>query len=416
MQQRFALNGPPGAARRRDPSERDAIPAISGRDRVEAPQSSPHVGFACNWDPEPEMTWSGTPWALRQALAQKTRISDVGVRFGRAARFTLKGLHARRGPAGLVSVWQHSSVTDGLIRRRLHHGIASSRPDVILEIQDLGIVDLPYATYQDLSYDVLLGLLDSGHELTHFPGFSRRRLEARAERQRRIYHRASAILVMSRWFAEELAATGVPPRLIHVVHPGINTVLPAIDETLPPHKGPFRPSTGPRLLFVGRDFFSKGGDLVVRAHELLRRDHDPRATLVVAGPATWPLRRPPGPGVRFVGPITRQQVARELGQADLLLMPSRFEGFGIAIAEALVSGTPVIARRAFAMPEIIRPGHDGDLIVADDHEALAATVRRCLQDEKLYRRVWTGRQVAAEHWSWSRAAGEIVDILSGLRS
>ena len=414
MQHRLALKGPPGAARLRGAPGPNPTPAASRRDSGDPPLSSPHVGFACNWDPDPSTTWSGTPWALRQALAQKTLTSDVGVQFGRAARLTLKALHARRAPSGPVSVWQHSSLTDGLITHRLRHGIATSMPEVVLEIQDLGIVDRPYATYQDLTYDVLLGLLDSGHQLTHFPGFSRRRLEARAERQRRIHHQASAILVMSRWLADELAATGLPRRRIHVVHPGINTALPVIDESLAPNKGPFRPDTAPRLLFVGRDFFSKGGDLVVRAHELLRREHDPETTLVVAGPAAWPLRRPPGPGVRFVGHISRQQVAEELRHADLLLMPSRFEGFGIAIAEALVSGTPVIARRAFAMPEIIRPGHDGELITDDDHVTLAATVLRCFQDEELYRRVWTGRQVAAERWSWSRAAGEIVDILSDL--
>ena len=116
-----------------------------------------------------------------------------------------------------------------------------------------------------------------------------------------------------------------------------------------------------RLLFVGwgtdvSDFYRKGGDLVVAALALLRRDHDPRITLTVVGPETWPLPGSPPDGVRFLGSLPAHEVAPLYDSHDLFVMPSRMEAFGIVFTEAVARGLPCVARDAYAMPEIVTPG------------------------------------------------------------
>jgi len=71
---------------------------------------------------------------------------------------------------------------------------------------------------------------------------------------------------------------------------------------------PERAAPRRRLLFVGRvnhdfDFYAKGGDLVLATLALLRRDHDPRITLTVAGPENWPVPGSPPDGVPFLGSL-----------------------------------------------------------------------------------------------------------------
>ncbi|HLZ37944.1 MAG TPA: glycosyltransferase [Mycobacteriales bacterium] len=164
---------------------------------------------------------------------------------------------------------------------------------------------------------------------------------------------------------------------------------------------PRRPSPRRRLLFVGRDFHTKAGDVVVAAFRLLRAEFDPRMTLTVAGPAAWPLPGPVPDGVRFLGPVPVRRVADLLDDADLFVMPSRFEGFGIAFAEALARGLPCIARDDFAMPELVVPGHNGALVRDDDPVALAYAIADVLQDEHVYARCAGSAAAVSAHFTWN---------------
>lgn len=126
---------------------------------------------------------------------------------------------------------------------------------------------------------------------------------------------------MSRWFARSMVEqTSVPPGKVHVVHPGVSLgrAFHNGDLAMGPVNGqgehklhrplPERAAPRRRLLFVGRvnhdfDFYAKGGDLVLATLALLRRDHDPRITLTVAGPENWPLPGSPPDGVPFLGSL-----------------------------------------------------------------------------------------------------------------
>ncbi len=93
-------------------------------------------------------------------------------------------------------------------------------------------------------------------------------------------------------------------------------------------------------------------------------------------------------------------------------MPSRQEAFGIVFCEALARGLPCIARNALAMPEIVKPGVNGDLVDSDDPAALAEVIVKTLADDSLYARCAAAADETREHYSWDRAGREAVTAIT----
>jgi glycosyltransferase involved in cell wall biosynthesis len=372
------------------------------------------LGFACAWAARPELTWSHTPWNLRAALRDRVEVVDLGVTYPPVVRAALKAACARRYRGQWVSMWRHSRAARRYGELAIRRALRGRPCDAVLQMQDLAAVDRPYLLYQDLSYDVLLERAGQPGGLTHFPTLSLTAVHRLRDRQRELYGAAAGVLAMSRWFADHLVAqSGVPADRIRVVHPGASALRPR-DPALA-ERVHLRRMAGPRrrLLFVGKDFHTKAGELVVAALALLRRDHDPHLTLTIAGPDGWPLPGPVPSGVDFRGRLPVGEVARLYDEHDLFVLPSRFEGFGIVFVEALAHGLPCVARRAFAMPEIVTPGVNGDLVERDDPADLAARILRLLGDDSVYERAHAGAAGVAAHYSWGRAADE---VLSAVRS
>jgi glycosyltransferase involved in cell wall biosynthesis len=383
----------------------------------------PRIGFACLWEEIPERTWSYTAWNLRAGMRLAGEVVDVGVRIPALPRTALKALHTRPRRGRLTTSWAYSRLTDAysarLLRRDLALASAGGGCDAVLTIQDLAALPVPFYLYQDLSYDALIAARDGADALADLLSITPATVARRRERQLAIYERATGIVAMSRWFARALVdQTGLPAGKIHVVHPGVsaqralhgygtaNGHVPArvlIPERMPPRR---------RLLFVGNDFYRKGGDLVVAALAVLRREHDPHITLTVAGPKAWPQPGGPPDGVRFLGSLPADEIARLYDGHDLFVMPSRMEPFGIVFAEAIARGLPCIARDAYAMPEIITPGVSGALVTGDDIGELAATIAASLADDGLYAKCYEHAPDAARYFSWERAGHEVVDVIA----
>ncbi len=106
--------------------------------------------------------------------------------------------------------------------------------------------------------------------------------------------------------------------------------------------------------------------------------------------------------IRFTGPLNDLQA--EYRNADVFVLPSRFEGYGMVFAEALAAGLPIIAARAGAVPDVV-PESAGLLVAADDARALSAAITRVLNDRELRLRLRQGARAAANSLpSWSDAA------------
>jgi glycosyltransferase involved in cell wall biosynthesis len=364
------------------------------------------LGFACAWDPRPEPTWSYTPWYLRGALRERTDVLDVGMSYPKAVRLPLKAMHARRGDGNWVSMWKHSAAAWHYAEYVLRRGERAARCDVVVQVQDLTALRTPYLVLQDLSYDVLLDELTEHGRLVHFPSLTRSDAERLRDRQRRIYAGAAGVLAMSQWFADHLVrVSGVPAAKVHVVHPGASA---AIREYTGGRHVADRPRR--RLLFVGKDFVTKAGDQVLAALALLRSGVDPEITLTVVGPKEWPLPGEPPAGVRYLGRVPLDRMRALYAEHDLFVMPSRFEGFGIALVEALAHGLPCVARRAYAMPEIVRAGDNGDLVSGDEPAELAGVIAKLLADDEVFVRAADQAADVRRHYSWSRAADDVLAV------
>lgn len=362
------------------------------------------VGFACHWDRRPETTWSGTPWNLRERLRDLHHLVDIDVGPPVPARALLKAAGMRRANGEWRSMWRHGRVHTQWVERELRTKVRKTGVDVVLQIQDLGDVPVPFLLFQDLSYHILIDHY-GGHHVPHFRTLGRDRLQQLNDRQIGLYHRATALLPTSEWLARDLVALGVAPDRIHVVNPGINAAL-APGASVPVR----RAGSVRRLLLVGRDFDTKGGDIVVAAFEILRKHFGAAIELTIIGPPTWPLARPIPAGVTFLGPLPRQRVAEALDTHDLFVMPSRLEGFGIAFVEALVRGLPCVGRDACAMPEIF--GEDGGRLVrGDEPQELAEVIVSALGDDDLYQACAEAAPRRREHYTWDRAAHQVSDAI-----
>jgi len=181
---------------------------------------------------------------------------------------------------------------------------------------------------------------------------------------------------------------------------------------------PHRPGGGElRLLHVGNVHPTKGLDVLLAA--LAELAFVPYRLEIAGGIADRSFRRsldelmdrPLQRRVRFLGPVPPAAMAEVYRRADVTVVPSRYEGFGIALLEAMGFGMPVVAGREGGAGEMIAHGQEGFLVPPGDPDAVAEALR-ALADDGL--RAEMGR-AARRRWerlpTWEDSMGELVDLL-----
>ena len=115
--------------------------------------------------------------------------------------------------------------------------------------------------------------------------------------------------------------------------------------------------------------------------------------------------------ISHVSGVTDERIVELYAQAELAVVPSLYEGFSLPAIEAMATGTCLVATTGGALPEVT--GVDNDTVLscpAGDAEALAATIRRGLDDKELRDRIGAaGRVRVVERWSWRHCAALTVD-------
>jgi N-acetyl-alpha-D-glucosaminyl L-malate synthase BshA len=138
---------------------------------------------------------------------------------------------------------------------------------------------------------------------------------------------------------------------------------------------------------------------VVEIFARVRREIPARLLMVGDGPDVGDalrLARAKGIGddVQFLG--EQDQVVPLLSSADVFLLPSGQESFGLAALEAMACGVPVVASRVGGLPEVISHGVNGFLHVPDDLDGMAASTLALLTDQVVHERMGAAARVAAE--------------------
>ena len=197
--------------------------------------------------------------------------------------------------------------------------------------------------------------------------------------ERSLARRTAKIVAITSALARfQVERVGLPAEKVEVIHYGLED-LPAPWGANPPDSVP---GDAQVLLAISRLEPQKGLDVAVRALPSIRVRH-PNAALVVLGEGPQraelaALARELEVPVHLLGRVP--DVAAWLHRADVLVHPARWEGFGLALLEAMLASKPVVATNASSIPEIVADGETGLLVPPDDPAALAAAVNRVLGD------------------------------------
>ncbi|MDE0607891.1 MAG: glycosyltransferase family 1 protein [Acidimicrobiaceae bacterium] len=224
---------------------------------------------------------------------------------------------------------------------------------------------------------------------------------------------ASLICTPSRWVAESVEETlGVGPDKIRVVSSTWDPAPAAHDDPEIAELG-----DGPVVLYPAATHPHKNHLTLLQAVDRLADRHRD-LTLVLtggggraeAGVASRVARA--RVRVRRLGRVSPSMLSALIRRADVLAFPSRYEGFGLPLLEAMHSGTPVVAGDNSAMPEVVA---DAGLLLAADKPAMwADAIDEIVTDSSLASRLSAAGRARAERYAPASAAARLVDAWRSL--
>jgi glycogen(starch) synthase len=232
-------------------------------------------------------------------------------------------------------------------------------------------------------------------------------------------NRADAVITCSSAMRDEVAQLfELDPDRIAVLHNGI---VPRRWRTsrarVTSARNRFAPGGGPLLLYFGRLEYEKGVQDLIAALPRIRRAH-PGTRALVAGTGTAAemlvesarrhrVRR----SVDFLGHLPDEDLVALLAATDAVVLPSRYEPFGIVALEAAAAGAPLVASTAGGLGEVVVDGETGVSFAPGDVEAVARAVGAVLTDPKAAeRRADAARIRLAVDFDWARIAAGTASV------
>ena len=225
--------------------------------------------------------------------------------------------------------------------------------------------------------------------------------------ERGLARRAARIVAITDALARfQVERVGLPARKVVTIHYGLD----APPDAWGTNPADDVPPDARVVLAVCRLEHQKGLDVAVRALASLR-EHERRVHLVVLGegPEREPLEelaRELGVPLHLLGRVP--DVTAWLRRAEVLVHPVRWEGFGLAVLEAMLAAIPVVASRVSSLPELVEDGVTGRLIQPNDPAALASALRELLDEGAGYGAA--ARRRAQERFSVARMADATLDV------
>jgi D-inositol-3-phosphate glycosyltransferase len=241
----------------------------------------------------------------------------------------------------------------------------------------------------------------------------------RAEAEARVVGCSDAILASCTVEAAQLEALyGAQPDRIEIVAPAVDHAFFAPGNRHQARRALSLPTVPPMLLFVGRIQPLKGLDVAVTALASLTRHPD--AFLVAVGGPSGPNGQAEltriralasdlgiAERVRFVPPQRHELLSTYYRAADVCLVPSRSESFGLVALEAAACGTPVVASAVGGLTTLVEHGRTGFLVEGRDPADFAARVGEVLASHRLAAEMSVGASARARRYTWSVAAARL---------
>jgi D-inositol-3-phosphate glycosyltransferase len=323
-------------------------------------------------------------------------------------------LHVEAGPRAAVPKHDLPDLVDSFVDASMHRMLEREPVDVLH-----GNYWLSGAVAHRLKHELDLPLVATFHTLARVKAEAG--VDDDAEHRTRVEHQviacADLMLASTEGERSQLAS-------LYEAHPDrIEVVPPGVDHTVffPGDRGAARRRLGidsPRvLLFVGRIQELKGTDLAIRALAAL---DDPKTVLIVVGGPSGrdgaaeqarvhALAEELGVSgqIHWVSPRRHERLADYYRAADVCIVPSRSESFGLVALEAAACGTPVVAAAVGGLRSLVAHEHSGFLIEGRDPVDFAAPVERLLADGILAAEIGANAVAQSARYSWSMTAGRL---------
>lgn len=224
--------------------------------------------------------------------------------------------------------------------------------------------------------------------------------------------RADKIITVSRSSANDvLRHLHIPARREEDVVPVYNGVSedykPAVVQPL---------NREPTILYVGRMDPYKNLPVLVEAFAAMLEEEHMFCRMIIIGPEDerYPEARESARAfgvenrIQWLGYVDQEELHRHYQQADVLVLPSRYEGFGLTVLEAMACGTPVICSSTSSLPEVA--GDAGWLIDPDDAEGLAEAMRTVLTDKQTAQAMSRKGLIQVKRFTWELCARQTLNV------
>ena len=228
-----------------------------------------------------------------------------------------------------------------------------------------------------------------------FPDWYRERLEQEP-------HQADVCIAASGFTQRSLEEVGISPEQIQL--------LPLAADVDQFQFAERRTDGALKVLFVGGIGQRKGIKYLLEAVQQLNSAH---VELSLLGPAPADARplEAYSKWYRYLGRTDQVGVVRQMQQADVLVLPSVFEGFGLVIVEAMATGLPVITSTHSCGPEVIREAVDGFVLRPDDVDGLAQKIAWCAEHRTQLTEMGRSAHEQAKKFSWDAHRERLKQLL-----
>ena len=372
------------------------------------------IGYITVDEPRDRHSWSGTNYFLLRALE--------------AAGYNVRTLGPLRPQPVLFFCMAFNFITTRLLKKRFHYRdsfmlsrayarllkkrITGDHIDLFLAPAGLASTALLHVEQPIIYFNdrCIAGALDYHEILSGLFAFSR---EQSLALERKALANAALAIYSSHWAADAA-------RLVYPESPGKVKVIPmGANLEVAPSAPVARdlPSKKLKLLFIGVSWRDKGGAIAYKALLELKRRGQP-AQLVVCG-CTPPPECDDEDLLRegFLNKnvdADRERLEEHMRAADFLIVPTRFEAYGIVFCEAAAYGIPVLATRTGGVPTIVQEGRTGYLFdISEDGEAYADRVMKIIAEPAHWQEMRTNaRKRYEEVLNWEAFVGSLFDQIS----
>ena len=241
----------------------------------------------------------------------------------------------------------------------------------------------------------------------------------RIRHERQIARRASAIVTASDHERELLQRYyGADPRRMHTIPCGVDLALFRPRDRAAARRQLGLPAEGPVLLWVGRLEKLKGVDILISAvaqldernFTLLIVGGDERAAELKAELRSQAQAAGVAANIRFEGAVAHDDLPAYYSAADVCVVPSYYESFGLVAVESMACGTPVVASRVGGLVSTVTDGVSGYLIPWRCPEPFAEKLEVLLNNRELRANFSRAAQRSMERFAWERVGQEMAAL------